>query len=49
MVYDFSTEQIYQLGAVSEFCAWVVGLKACATTTTVSITLETTSLSLLAL
>lgn len=44
MVYDFSTVQIDQLGARSEFCAWVVGLKACAITTTVSITPENNQL-----
>lgn len=32
--------QTYQLGAVFEFCHWVVGLKVCATITLFSATLE---------
>lgn len=34
MVCDIFSVQTYQLGGVSEFCSWVVGLKAWATTTT---------------
>jgi hypothetical protein len=31
---------MFQLGAVSEFCSWVVGLKACTTTTLFTVILE---------
>jgi hypothetical protein len=40
MVFDFSNMQAYQLGTVSEFCPWVVGLKVCATTALFSVTPE---------
>lgn len=40
MICHFSSMQTYQLGAVFEFCHWVVGLKMCGTITLISVTLE---------
>lgn len=37
---DLSSVQMYQFGAVSEFCSWVVELKACFTTILLTVTLE---------
>lgn len=40
MVYDFSSVKTYQLGSVSEFCPWVMRLKACTTITLFAVILE---------